>query len=606
MNRSLVGVVLAVGVSFALGCGDSTSPPSPTSIVFSPPSVTLDAIGASQLVTATVLDQRGHAMPNAVITWSSNTPVVGIQPLVTASVPSANVIASVNGSGTVLAATGTIQANLPVTVAQVPATIQKVAGDQQLGTVNRPVPRVISVRVTDRLGIPVANQHVTFSIASGGGSITGGDQTTDVTGVATLGSWTLGALVGSNSLTVSAGSNSIASIVITATALLTSVPTAIVSNAGGNQAVMAGQPVTTLPSVLVTDSLGAPVQGVGVLFALSAGSGTITGTAATTNAAGIATLGGWTLDSRATYNAVSASVPGLGQNPLVFSAAGCEGGGGAGFAITVCYLTPMTPTQQQAFVDAAARWGKIITSDLPDVPAGVIPENACGTGSPSVGIPIDDILIFAAVTTIDGPGGILGSAGPCVIRGPAGLPIIGTMHFDVADVTNLEAQGSLSSVILHEMGHVIGIGSYWAFKGLLQNPSAANSQLDTYFSGANGIAGFNDIGGATYTGGQKVPVENSGGSGTINVHWRESVLQNELMTGFLNPGSNPLSMLTVSSLVDLGYTVDTTQADAFSLALSLRGPVFDLGSPGTVSLGNDGYAGPMWTVDSRGRITRIR
>ena len=606
MNRSLAGVVLAVGASIVLGCGDSTAPPAPTSIVFSPPSVTLDAIGASQLVTATVLDQHGKAMPNAVITWSSNTPDVGIQPIVTASVPSANVIASINGSGTVLAATGTIQANLPVTVAQVAATIQKVAGDQQLGTVGRPVPRVVAVRVVDRLGTPVANQHVTFSIASGGGSVTGGDQTTDVTGVATLGSWTLGAIAGPNSLTVTVGSSTIATVVITATALLTSVPAAMVVNAGGNQAVMAGQPVTTLPSVLVTDSLGSPVPGVGVVFSLSAGNGTITGATATTNAAGIATLGGWTIDSRAAYNAVSASLPGLGQIPLVFSAAGCEGGGGTGFAITVCYLTPLTPTQQKAFVDAAARWGKIITSDLPDVPAGVIPENACGTGSPSIGIPIDDMLIFAAVTTIDGPGGILGSAGPCVIRAPAGLPVVGTMRFDVADVTNLEAQGTLSSVILHEMGHVIGIGSYWAFKGLLQNPSTAGNQLDTYFSGTNGIAGFNDIGGATYTGGQKVPVENTGGGGTINVHWRESVLQNELMTGFLNPGSNPLSMVTVSSLVDLGYTVDTTQADPFSLTLSLRAPVFDLGAPGTVSLGNDGYAGPLWTTDSRGRITRIR
>jgi hypothetical protein len=178
------------------------------------------------------------------------------------------------------------------------------------------------------------------------------------------------------------------------------------------------------------------------------------------------------------------------------------------------------------------------------------------------------------------------------------------MTFDVADVNNLEAGGGLNAVILHEMGHVMGIGTLWQYLGLLQNPSSAGSVLDTYFTGAQALVGFNAIGGSTYTGGQKVPVENTGGAGTRNGHWRESVLANELMTGFLNNGTNnPLSVLTVRSLTDLGYTVNVAAADAFSLTLSLRDA--DAATE-RLRLINDLYTGPLFTVDRQGRRTMIR
>jgi hypothetical protein len=216
---------------------------------------------------------------------------------------------------------------------------------------------------------------------------------------------------------------------------------------------------------------------------------------------------------------------------------------------------------------------------------------------------IDDLLIFAAIEPIDGVGNILGSAGWC-FRRTGGLPVIGTMRFDVADVAGLETTNRLSAVILHEMGHVIGVGSMWTTKGLLQNASTTTTTLDTYFSGVAGGLAFDAIGGATYTGGLKVPVENTGGVGTMNSHWRESVLANELMTGFINSGSNPLSILTVRSLEDLGYTVNAAAADPFTRTLTVR--AIRAGDPGVLSLENDVYTGHQWTIDTRGRITRIR
>src|ERR1700704_4328572 len=50
-----------------------------------------------------------------------------------------------------------------------------------------------------------------------------------------------------------------------------------------------------LPSVIVNDLRGLAMAGVPVTFAVTVGDGSITGATATTNSAGIATVGSWTL-----------------------------------------------------------------------------------------------------------------------------------------------------------------------------------------------------------------------------------------------------------------------------------------------------------------------
>jgi hypothetical protein len=43
-----------------------------------------------------------------------------------------------------------------------------------------------------------------------------------------------------------------------------------------------------------------------------------------------------------------------------------------------------------------------------------------------------------------------------------------------------------------------------------------------------------------------VPVENSGGAGTRDSHWRDSIFVAEMMTGFVNVGGNPMSRMTIA------------------------------------------------------------
>lgn len=219
------------------------------------------------------------------------------------------------------------------------------------------------------------------------------------------------------------------------------------------------------------------------------------------------------------------------------------------YKIEVRFLGGLTPAQKKAFKTAADRWSKVIVGDLPSVLVS--------------GEVIDDLLIEAQGVAIDGPGSILGQAGPTRLRpasagASAFLPAKGIMSFDTADLAAMQADGTLLDVITHEMGHVIGIGTIWDRKGLLVGAGTSNPT----FKGANAKKEYGTLKG---TGPQAVPVENSGGAGTRDGHWRESVFKNELMSGFIAAPNNPLSRMTVASLKDLGYVVDLTAAEAYSL-----------------------------------------
>ena len=69
------------------------------------------------------------------------------------------------------------------------------------------------------------------------------------------------------------------------------------------------------------------------------------------------------------------------------------------------------------------------------------------------------LLIEATFEAIDGFGEVVGFAGPTVVWDDCPtVSLEGAMTFDIADVDNLEDLGIFEGVILHEMGHVIGIG----------------------------------------------------------------------------------------------------------------------------------------------------
>lgn len=219
------------------------------------------------------------------------------------------------------------------------------------------------------------------------------------------------------------------------------------------------------------------------------------------------------------------------------------------FTIEVRFLGGLTQQQRDAFKAAADRWSRVIVGDLPNIMVE--------------GEVIDDVVILAQGTEIDGPGQVLGQAGPTHLR-PAGagnarfIPAKGIMSFDTADLDGMGQEGTLGDVITHEMGHVLGIGTIWTRKSLLQGAATPNPT----FTGARAMEEYGRLRGSGPT---PVPVENTGGPGTRDSHWRETVFRNELMSGFIAAANNPISRVTVGGLADCGYVVDMDAAEPYSL-----------------------------------------
>jgi len=480
----------------AIGACSSSEPRIPTTVSLSPTTVSFTALGRTQQLIPSVIDQNGNPLAGANVSWSSSNTGV-------ATVSTSGLVTAVGaGSADVTAASGSASATAQVTVVQTPTQLLKVSGDGQFSTAGTTLPAPLVVQVNDADGNPIPGRTVNFSVSQGDGN----------TGAATV----VTGADGRASTTFTTGTAS-----------------------GSLQAVSVSIMATTLS---------------------------------------------------VSFSATAAADP-------------------ASFNIGLQYLSTATAAQRQAFTDARLRWQGAITGDLQD---GLLQVGAgtCGDNAPAFNQNIDDVVILVTLAAIDGPGGVLGSAGPCWIRDPGNLTLLGAMQFDSEDLQLLESEGLLATVVLHEMGHVLGFGTLWDLQGLLADPSLPpapappDPNADPHFTGTQALGAFNLAGGTPYTG-SKVPVDNSldvDGQpivGTADSHWRESVFDNELMTGFVAPGPNPLSRITLASLVDQGYAVDLAAADGYSIVVALRA----LDTRPKLLLKNDILRGPIRTVDRHGRVT---
>mmetsp|Transcript_14306 Transcript_14306/g.18781 ORF Transcript_14306/g.18781 Transcript_14306/m.18781 type:complete len:424 (+) Transcript_14306:148-1419(+) len=238
--------------------------------------------------------------------------------------------------------------------------------------------------------------------------------------------------------------------------------------------------------------------------------------------------------------------------------------------VSVVFPAEIDSVFESAFEDAAAFWNNLIAESTVE---RIVIRNAinvaqfgCTDFTFQAGDVIEGLVIIARIEAIDGAGGTLGAASPCIgdpsLDGTRQMPRVGFMRFDEVDV-NRQSLATTQAVIEHEMGHVLGIGSLWNRWGnqFVSNPCTSVNPCNTNptYIGPNGIQGFNDLGGSG-----TLPVANQGGFGTVNAHWRESVFQGELMTGFLSGGTEA-SIMTLRSMIDLGYDIKLEGAEAFQI-----------------------------------------
>lgn len=280
----------------------------------------LDELGngmAGQTVTWVVSTGGGSATPQsttdsegyAEATWTLGSPGSNTLNAVVSGLghitftATANDAGGNNGGGS---GTGTVPSAAASTVSADPASIQVASG-------------VSTIRVTirDDSGLPVPGVVVTLSASGSGNTLTQPQEPTGNDGVAvgTLKSDVAG------TKDVMAVVNGTMQITQTAQVFVTAAPASRIAAAeGDNQSAETGQQVPVLPAVRVTNSLGEPVAGVEVSFAVTKGGGSIDGASQITNADGIARVGSWTLGPNPGRNTLQARAGSLNGSPVVFNA----------------------------------------------------------------------------------------------------------------------------------------------------------------------------------------------------------------------------------------------------------------------------------------------
>lgn len=381
---------------------------------------------------------------------------------------------------------------------------------------------------------------------------------------------------------------------ITPTAI---VPSALVATDGDNQV---GDPNAVLPiapSVRLLSEAGRPVPNISVTFTPMANSGSVARTTVVTDGYGVASAGAWTLGTDAAESLVASSSA-LPGSSVTFRATLRP----SQFDIVVRFVGDGgTARQRDAFASAVSRWRRVITGDVGTVPLNV-PAGECQSWIPAVNESINDLLVYVRIASIDGAGKILGQASPCYVNSGNKLPIMGFFELDQDDLALLLAQGTLDNVVLHEMGHILGIGTLWNYQRQLLVGAGTD---DPYFNGTEARAQFTSTAGFGYAG-VGVPVENAGSTGTRDAHWRRSVFGNELMQGYAQPGAMPLSRVTVGSLSDMGYVTAMSGADSYSFLTAARVMASGASDGSIVSFGNDIAAAPLYEVERNGMRRLVR
>jgi Leishmanolysin len=136
------------------------------------------------------------------------------------------------------------------------------------------------------------------------------------------------------------------------------------------------------------------------------------------------------------------------------------------------------------------------------------------------------------------------------------------MIFDSLDVIALRQlpNNKFFSIILKEIGHVMGIGTLWE-RNSVTGPATANCP----YNGINGNREYSTLSGCSTN--VLLPIEQDGDTTVSCRNFDEECFNDEIMTSTLPISSSTMpiiSRLTVATLQDLGYTVNYPAADLYS------------------------------------------
>lgn len=163
-----------------------------------------------------------------------------------------------------------------------------------------------------------------------------------------------------------------------------------------------------------------------------------------------------------------------------------------------------------------------------------------------------------------------------LVAGPNGesFPTQGTITIDLRDMKRLlNDQPRFKDTIVHEIGHVLGLGTLFEMAGMVSKAGG-----DYWYTGQYGCEAYAQLLGLPDGSQENVPLKKvDDGKSTPAFHWDEEALEKDIMSTLLDqpgvagssrrrPNDSPANRINVISIVsagalkDLGYVVDLSKA----------------------------------------------
>lgn len=222
------------------------------------------------------------------------------------------------------------------------------------------------------------------------------------------------------------------------------------------------------------------------------------------------------------------------------------------FPIDVRFIGDVPDDVRAAARAAAARWMQVLVG--PGVPYQATQSGGSCGFAPALTERVPGVVVFVRMSAPDSLVSAGANGGSCAVRPGTLITFEGGITVSTPGLENSRQAGYLGTIFLHELGHVLGIGTNWFASPYLHDATGANP----VFAGPKAMQAAFEVG-ASASAATPVPISRPGESGALT-HWRTPALGNDIM---LSGGGSALTVVSVAALGDLGYAVSLSAVDPY-------------------------------------------
>ena len=223
---------------------------------------------------------------------------------------------------------------------------------------------------------------------------------------------------------------------------------------------------------------------------------------------------------------------------------------------------PLSGAQKALLQQAVTRVSTLIASRFQPVSLD-LPGGECDKGLPAIRERVTRFFVFVVVKDLGDD--VYGDSTPCDLHDKTYLPVYGTIDLNSRGLDSL-TPAELIDTMIHELLHALGVGTLWTpdERVSLSGDSDGRSLVrktgrQWFYTAPRALAAYKALGGQ----GTGILLDPDQG------HWAGPLFCSEILSGAAGDVTdrvNPISLITLAALEDLGYTANLGRADHYRLS----------------------------------------